>query len=252
VPGTELPLEIVSCDVNPAPQDEKATGILPFSSSVRPIDIHPVDLVDSPFASPVTTAITSSSSSSSLASSCGDPRNLWPQVYPGIPNAPGQFFYSTVMGQESREEYYDPGSPHCGLGVFDGNLATPPGLDINVNAPTSEAIPGQYSGIFWGGLLHRPVPERQKSERSAVQMLGPGVSDRRFTCTFDNCGKNFSGEWEKTRHIKSIHCPPTIGCRECNYKQSRKDLFSEHCKKRHPGESIEGLMVQLPVDEPSV
>ncbi len=71
------------------------------------------------------------------------------------------------------------------------------------------------------------------------------IYDRRFTCTFNNCGKSFSGEWEKARHIKAMHSPPTIGCRGCNYKQSRKDLFNEHCRKRHPGESIEELMVRL-------
>jgi hypothetical protein len=98
---------------------------------------------------------------------------------------------------------------------------------------------GHYSAIPTGCLVDRPVLKKQKT---ADQM---GTYDRRVTCTVKNCGKSFSGEWEKLRHIKSLHHPPTIGCRYCNYKQSRKDLFSEHCRKRHPGESVEELMVQL-------
>jgi hypothetical protein len=105
-----------------------------------------------------------------------------------------------------------------------------------------DVSPGQYGAIQSGSLVQR---QRQKNERAADQIGVQGTYDRRFTCTVDNCGKSFSGEWEKTRHFKSLHCPPTIGCRDCNYKQSRKDLFSEHCKKRHPGASMDELMVQL-------
>lgn len=148
------------------------------------------------------------------------------------------------MGQGSRDDYQSSPSPPSGLG-FDGNSAIPPGLGVNV--PTAEAVdvrPGHYGANYLDGSAQR-MSKRQKSERSAGQPVGQGGPDRRFTCTFDNCGKDFSGEWEKMRHIKSIHGPPTIGCRECPYKQSRKDLFSEHCRKRHPGESVEGLMVDL-------
>lgn len=97
-----------------------------------------------------------------------------------------------------------------------------------------------------GDLERRSIHRKHRSDSSAYRIEG---QDTRFMCTVENCGKNFSGEWEKTRHIKSMHFPPTIGCRKCNYKQSRKDLFSEHCKKRHPGESIEGLRVQLEVQD---
>lgn len=207
--------------------------------------------VDPSFTSPANTAITqaprgSSSSPSTSASSWGDSIcwGNWPP-YPGIPSTVGQGCYSTVVGQGSRDDYHSSGSSPGGLG-FDGNLATPPGL--GVNAPTAGAMdvrPGQYGTNHWDGLVQRPVSRRQKNERSAGQPAGQGGSDRRFTCTVDNCGKDFSGEWEKLRHIRSIHGPPTIGCRECNYKQSRKDLFSEHCKKRHPGESVDGLMIDL-------
>ncbi|KAI0261751.1 hypothetical protein BC834DRAFT_845412 [Gloeopeniophorella convolvens] len=69
--------------------------------------------------------------------------------------------------------------------------------------------------------------------------------DHRFVCDVEDCGKRFAGEWERTRHVKSMHCPPTIGCKRCNYKQSRNDLFSEHCKKRHPNVPVEELKVQL-------
>ncbi|KAI0270284.1 hypothetical protein BGY98DRAFT_1010835 [Russula aff. rugulosa BPL654] len=120
-----------------------------------------------------------------------------------------------------------------------GSLATSPG--VNAKTPTTEAMDvkqGQYNVIHSVAWSHR-------HEQTGDQIGEPRIYDRRFTCTFNNCGKSFSGEWEKTRHMKSIHGPPTIGCRVCNYKQSRKDLFSEHCRKRHPGESIEELMVHL-------
>ena len=223
-----------------------------FPSSVMAIDIPSVTSVDPSFTSPANTTITqvplgSSSSSSSLASSWGEsiPGGHW-DSYLGIPSTVGQGCYSTVVGQGSREDYHTSSSPPCGLS-FDGNLAILPGLGV-VNAPTAEAVdirPGHYGTNYWDGSAQRLVSKRQKSERSAGQPVGQGGPDRRFTCTFDNCGKDFSGEWEKMRHIKSIHGPPTIGCRDCHYKQSRKDLFSEHCRKRHPGESIDELLVHL-------
>jgi hypothetical protein len=208
--------------------------------------------IDSPFASPSPQAITQDVStplsSSSLDSSWSDnsPRDWW--VHSGVPNVAGQVSsYQMAMSQESWDDSYSSVSQSCGTG-FDGNFATPPGL--GVNASTTEAMDirqgqGQHGAVYWDSLVHRAVPKRQKCERQAVQILGHGGSDRRFTCPVENCGRDFSGEWEKMRHIRSIHCPPTIGCRECNYKQSRKDLFSEHCRKRHPGRSIEDMMVQL-------
>jgi len=250
-PVTQASFGYHPCETNPAYQEEKAKVMPGFPSSVISIDIPSVASVDPSFTSPANAAITrvppgSSSSPSSLASSWGDSIHWehW-HSYSEIPSTVGQGCYSTVVGQGSRDDYHGSGSSPGGLG-FDGNLAVPPGLGVNV--PTAEAMdirPGHYGANYWGGLAQRPMSKRQKSERSAGQPVGQGGPDRRFTCTVDNCGKDFSGEWEKMRHMKSIHGPPTIGCRGCNYKQSRKDLFSEHCRKRHPGESVDGLMVDL-------
>jgi hypothetical protein len=68
---------------------------------------------------------------------------------------------------------------------------------------------------------------------------------RSYTCPVADCGKHFSGQSERNRHVRSRHRPPTMGCRKCNYKQSRGDLFRAHCKKRHPGESVEDLLVRI-------
>ena len=154
----------------------------------------------------------------------------------------GSYYF---LDQESGN-YPSSGSPPDGLGTFGGNVATSPGLDVRT--PTTETVDIKselYSAIHSGSLMHGSVLKRQNYERTTDQIGVQETYDRRFTCTIKNCGKSFSGEWEKTRHIKSLHFPPTIGCRDCNYKQSRKDLFSEHCKKRHPGISMEELMVQL-------
>lgn len=243
--GPEMTYENLSCDANPT-SGEKATIMPPFSHSVTPININPeVTLVDSPFLSSTTTATHGlpgySSSSSSLSSTrCGPtPFIWWSKVHSSVSNEAGQVpFYSTVLHQQPS------GSPPGELGDFGGGLATSPDLD----GPITDVMdfkPGQYGATHFSSWAHRPILKRQRYERSADQIGGQGICDRRFVCNFANCGKDFSGEWEKRRHIQSIHCPPTIGCRECNYKQSRKDLFSEHCKKRHPGEAIEDLMVHL-------
>lgn len=113
-------------------------------------------------------------------------------------------------------------------------------------AEAVETMPYGHGAFQLGELERRSVQKRYRYEQPGYRIEG---QDTKFMCPVQNCGKSFSGEWEKTRHFKSMHCPPTIGCRKCNYKQSRKDLFSEHCKKRHQGESIEELMVQLDVDE---
>jgi hypothetical protein len=225
-----------------------------------PIDIPSMALVNPSFTPPITTALTQnlpgcwpsssshshsssySSSSSSPASSWGDSM-LWPKVHSGVPNLMGQEpYYLNVRDQEVSNSHGF-GYPPDG---FSGSSATSPG--VNAKAPTTEAMDvrqGQYNAIHSGSLVHRPVLRRHRYEQTGDQIGEPKVYDRRFTCTFNNCGKSFSGEWEKARHIKSIHGPRTIGCRACHYKQSRKDLFSEHCRKRHAGESIEELMVQL-------
>ena len=228
-----------------------------------PIDIPSTALVDSSFTPPVhPTTLTQnlpgyssssspsshshsssySSSSSSLASSWGNTTSwtLWSKVHSGAPNAMGHGSYFPNVRDQDFSDNHSFGYPPDGLNTFSGSLATSPG--VNAKAPTTEAVDvrqGQYNVIHPGSLAHRPDLRRHSGD----QIGESRIYDRRFTC--QSCSKSFSGEWEKARHIKSIHRPPTIGCRECNYKQSRKDLFSEHCKKRHPGESIEELMVQL-------
>jgi hypothetical protein len=171
---------------------------------------------------------------------------LWSKVHSGVPNAMGHgSCYPNVRDQEFSNNH-NFGYPPDGLNTFSGSLATSPG--VNAKAPAAEAMDvrqGQYNVIHSGSLVHRPDLRRHRYEQTGDQIGEPRIYDRRFTCTIKNCGKSFSGEWEKARHIRSLHGPPTIGCRECNYKQSRKDLFSEHCRKRHPGESIEELMVHL-------
>jgi hypothetical protein len=230
-----------------------------------PIDIPSTALVDPSLTPPTTTALTQnlpgysssssssssshshSSSSSSLASSWGNstPWTLWSKVHSGVPNAMGQeSYYPNVRDQEFSNNHSF-GYPSDGPNTFSGGS---PLAGVNAKAPTSETMDvrqGQYNAIHSGSLVHRPVLRRHRYEQTGDQIGEPRIYDRRFTCTFNNCGKSFSGEWEKTRHVKSIHGPPTIGCRVCSYKQSRKDLFSEHCRKRHPGESIEELMVHL-------
>lgn len=137
--------------------------------------------------------------------------------------------------------------------LMDSPFASPSLTAITQGVSTSQSSSSQdpywsdHSSWDWGvpyGVPNVP-PKRRRWERPALHALGQGGSDRGFTCPFENCGRTFSGEWEKARHVKSVHYPPTIGCRECTYRQSRKDLFWEHCKKRHPGRSIEDLMVQL-------
>jgi hypothetical protein len=230
----------------------------PYGDPAMPIDIPSAALVDPPFTpsnmalahipgfSPLSSSPSSSSyssSSSSLASSWdgSPPWTLWSRVHSGVPSAMGQGYYTNVLDQESSN-YHSSGFPPDGLCAFSGSLATSPGLDTRASTGGTNVSQRQYSAIHTGRLVDRPVLKRQKT---ADQMGVQGTYDRRVTCTVNNCGKSFSGEWEKMRHIKSLHHPPTIGCRDCNYKQSRKDLFSEHCRKRHPGESVEELMVQL-------
>jgi Zinc finger, C2H2 type len=93
--------------------------------------------------------------------------------------------------------------------------------------------------------IHRPVHHGHKCGHSAQRIGVQETCDRicRYSCP--DCGKCFSGQSERNRHIRSKHRPPTLGCRKCDYRQSRKDLFREHCKKRHPGELIEDLLVRL-------
>jgi len=146
---------------------------------------------------------------------------------------------------------------HCRLscspamrGDVCGRSPSPTVQEMDALADAVDAKPETYGlGPHSSNLPTRPVHKRHKCEHSAPQIGGQVTCDRRFICTVEGCRKHFSGKWEMDRHIKSVHRPPTIGCRGCNYKQSRKDLFSEHCKKRHPDEPVEDLM--LPLDTPS-
>ena len=246
--------------------EEKAQ---PFGFPAMPIDIPSAALVDPSF-TPPTNALTHNlsgfsphafsssysssssssytSSSSSLGSISGDPTPWpwWSRMHSSVPSAVSQGSYHLNFLDQEPGNFPISGTPPDGLGTFGGSLAASPGPDAR--APTTEATDvklEQYSAIHSGSLIHHPVLKRQNYERTTDQIAVQETFDRRFICTIDNCGKSFSGEWEKTRHIKSIHRPPTIGCRDCAYKQSRKDLFSEHCKKRHPGISIEELLVHL-------
>jgi hypothetical protein len=124
---------------------------------------------------------------------------------------------------------------HC------GRLPPPtvPGADVLAEAVNAE--PDTYGPMLHSSILGAYSTHKiDNGEQSAHPIGVQPTCDRRFPC--EQCGKNFSGKWEMDRHVKSIHGPPTIGCRACNYKQSRKDLFNEHCKKRHPTESREDLM----------
>jgi hypothetical protein len=213
------------------PHDDPTLSIIPpIPISASASSIEPIPLPSSPSASPVRhpslTAIDedtlgSSSPSSFLDSSWGYPTHWGWCAFPGVPNVAGQGLYPPGMNEGPWDDSHNSVSQPHGLG-FGDNFA-----------------------IDMGRSAQRSVPRKQRYERPATQILGQGGSDRRFTCPHDNCGKTFSGEWEKMRHIKTIHSPPTISCRECNYKQLRKDLFTEHCKKRHPGRSIDDLMIQL-------
>ena len=254
--GYEASLENFTYDASPASQEENPTIMPSLGYHAIPIDIPSTTLVDPSFTPLITMAPTQnlprypnpssssshSHSSSYLASSWGDSTPMWF----GVPNAVGHGSYYPNMRDQEFSNNHNFGYPPDGLNTFSGSLATSPG--VNVQAPTTEAMDvrqGQYNVIHSGSLIHRPQLRRHRHEQTGDQIGDPRIYDRRFTCPFNNCGKSFSGEWEKARHIKSIHTPPTIGCRVCNYKQDRKDLFSEHCRKRHPGESIEELMVQL-------
>jgi len=240
--------EKISYDPNTLSQEQKAGAMPPYGYSMTCIDRHPVTLLDAPFTSPATTPLIPDqpgfpASFSSLMSSWGH-QTLWtrsPKMHSGIPGEMGQGAYYTAMHGFHNSPPL-PGGPS----TFGGSFVTTPGL--RRHAPTTQDMdvkPGQYNTAQLDNSAHFPVLKRRKCEQTADQLGGEGMYDRRFTCTVENCGKDFSGEWEKTRHFKSVHCPPTIGCRGCNYKQSRKDLFTEHCKKRHPGKSIEDLMVRL-------
>ncbi|KAI0294286.1 hypothetical protein B0F90DRAFT_1670536 [Multifurca ochricompacta] len=172
----------------------------------------------------------------------------WPELDSGFSceAAHGSYYPTTALTQECWENYHQFSYAPLVQGDLYGTFPHPTGM--NADIPMGEAMDGSqdaYDMFHLRSLARHSALKGHKYDPAPHQLGGQEPYDRRFTCTFPNCGKRFSGEWEKSRHVKSMHCPPTIGCRKCNYKQSRKDLFSEHCKKRHPGESIEDLRVRL-------
>jgi hypothetical protein len=152
-------------------------------------------------------------------------------------------YYSTVSFQPSeifchfpRAEDDSPPFPTC------------PGLDVLAEATDPKlAEPFETPPHSESQGVHLPVHHRHKCGHSAQRIGDQETHDHRcrYSCPITDCGKCFSGQSERNRHIRSKHRPPTLGCRKCDYRQSRKDLFREHCKKRHPGELIEDLLVRL-------
>jgi len=227
--GPEATFENLPFDTNSISKDEKARTLSSLDYPVAPVDIG---TAASPSFIPLAPEVGTQRvldvpfNSSSVAPFRRDLafQSWWPEQHPAHPLTPDvSQGYSEIPTQEPWEHDYP-------------------------LAEAMEVMPHGHSAFHFGELEHRSILKKHRYEPSAYRIEGQG-QDTRFMCTIENCGKNFSGEWEKTRHIKSMHCPPTIGCRKCNYKQSRKDLFSEHCKKRHPGESIEDLRVQLDVPD---
>jgi len=225
--GPEATFENLPFDTLSISHDEKA---LPMSSLDYPVDVGPAASVKPSFI-PLAPEVGTQGvlglpfNSSPVPSFRRDSafQQWWPEQHPAHPLTPEvSQGYSEIPAQEPWERDY----------------------------PLAEAVEVKphygHSAFHFGELERRSIHKKHRYDPSACRIEG---QETRFMCTVENCGKNFSGEWEKTRHIKSMHFPPTIGCRKCNYKQSRKDLFSEHCKKRHPGESIEGLRVQLEVQD---
>jgi hypothetical protein len=218
-------------DTNTISRDEKPLAMSSLDYAVTPVDIGPAASVSVepsfiPLAPEVGThGVLDVPFNSSPVSSFGSNsafQQWWPSQHSAHSLSPDlSRSYTEIPSNEPWE--------------FDYTLAEP-----------VDAKPIGHGAFHLGELERRSIHRKHRSDSSAYRIEG---QDTRFMCTVENCGKNFSGEWEKTRHIKSMHCPPTIGCRKCNYKQSRKDLFSEHCKKRHPGDSIEELRVQLEVQD---
>ncbi|KAI0253587.1 hypothetical protein BJV78DRAFT_1193111 [Lactifluus subvellereus] len=218
----------------PGPTDILPTSLMnPYSTlpTSEPITEGIPELPLSPI--PVVSIQSDSSSSGS-----------WVGTHFGTPSVMAHsFYYPTDSFQRLWENNSRLSCSPSMEGDFCSRSPSPTGLDIDVLAEAVDSNPDTYGPQLRSShLAPRPVHKRHKCDHSAHRIGGQVT---RFTCTVDHCGKQFTGKWEMDRHIKSVHRPPTIGCRRCNYKQSRKDLFSEHCKKRHPDEPIEDLMHPL-------
>ncbi|KAH9032878.1 hypothetical protein EDB85DRAFT_1164389 [Lactarius pseudohatsudake] len=227
--GPEATYENLSFDANTISRDDKALTMSSLGYAVAPVDIGlaaPMKPSPIPLAPEVGTQDVPDFTFGSppVAPFRGDlayQQQWWPEQHSAHTLTPEvSQGYPTIPNQEPWE--------------YDYSLAE-----------AMEAQPHGHGVLHLGESEGRSILRKHRYEPS-YRIDG---QDTRFTCTVESCGKNFSGEWEKSRHIKSMHRPPTIGCSKCNYKQSRKDLFSEHCKKRHPGESIEELRVQLDVSD---
>ena len=127
------------------------------------------------------------------------------------------------------------------LDPYHSTVASPPPTDLGQDIPVEVIGANSDTNLPPSNLSHRPVHKRRKYG-IVHQTRGQATHDHSRVCPY--CGQEFYGKLEMVRHFKSRHRPPTIGCRICDYKQSRKDLFKLHCKK-HPTESIESLMVPL-------
>ena len=227
--GPEATFENIPFDTNSISHDEKPLALSSLDYAVAPVDIGPAKSVKPsflPFAPEVgTQGVLDVPFVSSPADSVQTNlayQQWWHAQHSGRSHSPeASQSYSETLSQEPWEYEY-------------------------TLADAVETMPYGDGAFLAGESDRRSIHKRPRYEQPTYRIEG---QDTRFMCTVENCGKNFSGEWEKKRHISSMHHPPTIGCRLCNYKQSRKDLFSEHCKKRHPGESIEELRVQLDADD---
>ena len=140
-----------------------------------------------------------------------------------------------VLGVESQLCPPDP---------YYSTVASPLPTDLGQGIPVGAIGANSDTNLPLSDLPHRPVHKRRKSG-FVHQIRGQATHDHSHTC----CGQVFYGKLERDRHFKSRHLPPTIACRICDYKQSRKDLFKRHCKKKHgqAPESIESLMVRLKI-----
>ncbi|KAI0255327.1 hypothetical protein BJV78DRAFT_1179207 [Lactifluus subvellereus] len=233
-PGTPMAFGRLPHSANRAYLADEALTMSPFDDSERHLDV-PLMMSMHPFViRPPIEAVTENA-----------------PEFPPLPmvSAPGDPVLSercfwTVSSQEFPElpavepvEGYPCGTPPL-----------PTCLGMNVPVEAMGAKPDTYDPRSYpGNFPHRPVHKGRKCGSPAHQMGERATRDHRcrVTCPVAGCGGNFSGQSEKNRHIRSKHRPPTIGCRRCNYKQSRKDLFSKHCKRHHPGESLEALIVRL-------